>query len=264
MYLRLNGLLPPSAQKKPDRNEEVTVERPAGVIAVAIAFLSGRGVPAGRGTDHAGPARPDFDGRRRTVAGRTRTRGPLHVSSRGGGRRCQLPSGSGGSTGGPAGLAILVTMIGVVLLLPGVSAAILDFRIGQTGLGRAGNDVRVLIVWYLFQEPVREAFVRVYLSARAGSLRQLLEQIVSRAGGICVNSRAKSSRLCASPISTAQVRRAACMDSVSFDSWLGQTSVAARRPPCTGESYSSSSFTSPRAAFAFSTILSCSMPGTAS
>ena len=39
MYLRLNGLLPPIRAKEAGRNEEMTVERPAGVIAVAAAFF---------------------------------------------------------------------------------------------------------------------------------------------------------------------------------------------------------------------------------
>ena len=51
-------------------------------------------------------------------------------------------------------------MIGVVMLLPGVSAAILEFRIDKLVWGGLGTMIRVLIVWYLFQEPVREAFVR--------------------------------------------------------------------------------------------------------
>jgi uncharacterized membrane protein (DUF2068 family) len=55
-------------------------------------------------------------------------------------------------------LAILAAMIGVVLLLPSVSSAMLDFRIGKLVGGGVGTIVRVMVVWYLFQEPVREAF----------------------------------------------------------------------------------------------------------
>ena len=55
-------------------------------------------------------------------------------------------------------LAILAAMIGVVLLLPGVSSAMFDFRIGRLAWEGVGTIVRVIIVWYLFQEPVREAF----------------------------------------------------------------------------------------------------------
>jgi hypothetical protein len=56
-------------------------------------------------------------------------------------------------------LAILVAMIGVVMLLPTVSSAMLDFRIGILASGGLGVIVRTMIVWYLFQEPVGNAFV---------------------------------------------------------------------------------------------------------
>ena len=39
MYLRLNGLLPPIRAKEAGRTQEMTVERPAGVTAVAAAFF---------------------------------------------------------------------------------------------------------------------------------------------------------------------------------------------------------------------------------
>ena len=69
------------------------------------------------------------------------------------------PSGSGGCTGGPGGWRFFVAMIGVVMLLPSVSSADAGFSYRQAGLGRAGNDrFGCMIVWYLFQEPVREAF----------------------------------------------------------------------------------------------------------
>jgi hypothetical protein len=55
-------------------------------------------------------------------------------------------------------LAILVAMIGVVMLLPTVSGAMLDFRIGTLASGGLGVIVRTMIVWYLFQEPVGNAF----------------------------------------------------------------------------------------------------------
>jgi multidrug transporter EmrE-like cation transporter len=55
-------------------------------------------------------------------------------------------------------LAIVAAIIGVVLLLPNVSSAMLDFRIAQLAWSGLGTIVRVMIVWYLFQEPVREAF----------------------------------------------------------------------------------------------------------
>lgn len=55
-------------------------------------------------------------------------------------------------------LAILVAMIGVVMLLPSVSAAMLDFRVGKLAWDGLGTILRVMIVWYLFQEPVAQAF----------------------------------------------------------------------------------------------------------
>jgi hypothetical protein len=55
-------------------------------------------------------------------------------------------------------LAILVALIGVVLLLPSVSSAVLDFRLGKLIWGGLGTIARVMIIWYLFQEPVKEGF----------------------------------------------------------------------------------------------------------
>lgn len=55
-------------------------------------------------------------------------------------------------------LAILIAMIGVVMLLPSVSSAMLDFRIARLAWGGLETILRVMIVWYLFQEPVRSAF----------------------------------------------------------------------------------------------------------
>lgn len=55
-------------------------------------------------------------------------------------------------------LAILIAMIGVVMLLPSVSSAMLDFRIDGLAWGGLGAILRVMIVWYLFQEPVQNAF----------------------------------------------------------------------------------------------------------
>jgi hypothetical protein len=57
-------------------------------------------------------------------------------------------------------LAILVAMIGVVLLLPSVSSAVFDFRMTKLVSGGLGVIVRTMIVWYLFQEPVGNAFAR--------------------------------------------------------------------------------------------------------
>jgi hypothetical protein len=55
-------------------------------------------------------------------------------------------------------LAILAAMTGVILLLPSVSSAMLDFRIGKLFWEGLGTILRVMIVWYLLQEPVGNAF----------------------------------------------------------------------------------------------------------
>ena len=55
-------------------------------------------------------------------------------------------------------LAILTGLIGMVLLLPAVSSAVLDFRITKLVWGGLGVMVRAMIVWYLYQQPIKEAF----------------------------------------------------------------------------------------------------------
>jgi multidrug transporter EmrE-like cation transporter len=55
-------------------------------------------------------------------------------------------------------LAILIAIISVIMLLPSVSSALLDFRIARLAWGGLGTILRVLIVWYLLQEPVHNSF----------------------------------------------------------------------------------------------------------
>ena len=55
--------------------------------------------------------------------------------------------------------AIAVGFIGVVMLVPAVSAAAVDFRASLLW-GGMGIIVRVIIVWYLYQEPVKRAFAK--------------------------------------------------------------------------------------------------------
>jgi multidrug transporter EmrE-like cation transporter len=55
--------------------------------------------------------------------------------------------------------AIVVGFIGVVMLVPAVSAAVADFRVALLW-GGLGIIVRVMIVWYLYQEPIRETFTK--------------------------------------------------------------------------------------------------------
>ncbi len=57
-------------------------------------------------------------------------------------------------------LAMAAAMIGLVLLLPGVSSAVLDFRFGSFAWDGLGVIARALVVWYLCQPAVREAFGR--------------------------------------------------------------------------------------------------------
>ncbi len=53
--------------------------------------------------------------------------------------------------------AIVVALLGMVMLIPTVSAAAVDFRPGLLWSG-LGVVVRMVIVWYLYQAPVTEAF----------------------------------------------------------------------------------------------------------
>lgn len=53
--------------------------------------------------------------------------------------------------------AVIAAMAGVVMLVPSVSAAAVDFR-GSLVWGGLGIMVRVAVVWYLWQGPVNAAF----------------------------------------------------------------------------------------------------------
>ena len=54
--------------------------------------------------------------------------------------------------------AIVAAMIGILMLVPAVSSRVIEFRAGQLIWGGLGVIVRVMIVWYLFQETTRRAF----------------------------------------------------------------------------------------------------------
>ena len=56
--------------------------------------------------------------------------------------------------------AIGIALAGVVALLPDVSSAVVDFRVAKLAWGGLGIVVRAMIVWYLYQAPVAEAFSR--------------------------------------------------------------------------------------------------------
>jgi hypothetical protein len=54
--------------------------------------------------------------------------------------------------------AILVSLFGLVMLVPGVSMAVIQLNPVRLAAGGAGIIVRSAVLWYLFQEPVRERF----------------------------------------------------------------------------------------------------------
>jgi hypothetical protein len=57
--------------------------------------------------------------------------------------------------------AILLAFVGVVMLIPTVSGAVVSLRASPLIFGGTGVIVRVMILWYLFQEPVREAVEKI-------------------------------------------------------------------------------------------------------
>ena len=56
--------------------------------------------------------------------------------------------------------AILLAMIGVVMLVPTVSSAVIGFQVKWLVIGGLGVMLRVMIIWYLYQEPVKEQFIQ--------------------------------------------------------------------------------------------------------
>ena len=54
---------------------------------------------------------------------------------------------------------LVAGFVGALMLVPGVSAAAVDFRAPLLWAG-LGVVIRVAIVWYLFQERVKEAFAK--------------------------------------------------------------------------------------------------------
>lgn len=55
--------------------------------------------------------------------------------------------------------ALAAAFVGAFMLIPGVSAAAVDFHPSLLWSG-LGIVIRVAIVWYLFQEPTKEAFAK--------------------------------------------------------------------------------------------------------
>jgi hypothetical protein len=135
----------------------MTVERPAGVAAVAAAFLLAAAYLSAVGlTMLASPGLVSMAAGAELLGG-LELAGPymfLLMAALG----AVIALGLWRLHRWARWLAILVAMIGVVMLLPTVSRAMLDFRIGTLASGGLGVIVRTMIVWYLFQEPVGDAF----------------------------------------------------------------------------------------------------------
>lgn len=55
-------------------------------------------------------------------------------------------------------LAIVVAIAGLVLLIPNVSNSVLGSRFGPLAWGGLGVIVRAMVIWYLSQPPVQDAF----------------------------------------------------------------------------------------------------------
>jgi len=137
----------------------MTAERPAGVTAVAIAFFLAAAYLLGVGLTML--VRPGLV----SMAAGAGLLGGLELA---GAYMFLLVAGVGLAVG--FGLwrlhrwarwaAILLALIGVVLLIPSVSSAVVFFRLGKLAWGALGVMLRTMIVWYLWQEPVRDAFAR--------------------------------------------------------------------------------------------------------
>jgi hypothetical protein len=64
--------------------------------------------------------------------------------------------------------AMVVAALGVFLLVPAVSSAEVGFQWGSLAWGGLGVIVRVIVIWYLWQEPVRESFEGRFSTDRQG------------------------------------------------------------------------------------------------
>ena len=52
---------------------------------------------------------------------------------------------------------VLVAFIGIVMLVPSVSASAIGLQLGNLAWGGLGIIARVMIVWYLLQEPTQQS-----------------------------------------------------------------------------------------------------------
>jgi hypothetical protein len=55
-------------------------------------------------------------------------------------------------------LAVILAALGIYLLVPSVSSAVVDLRIGSLALGGLQVIARVAVIWYLAQPQVKDAF----------------------------------------------------------------------------------------------------------
>ncbi len=137
--------------------QEIAKERPAGVTAVAIAFLlAGAYLFTVGATMLARPGLISMAAGSELLGG-LELAGPymfLLVAA----VNALIAAGLWKLQGWARWTAILVAMIGVFLVLPSVSSAILDFRFGKLLWSGLGTILRVMIAWYLLQPPVRDAF----------------------------------------------------------------------------------------------------------
>ncbi|MGZ4833919.1 MAG: hypothetical protein ACXVZQ_13395 [Terriglobales bacterium] len=137
--------------------QEIAKERPAGITVVAIAFLlAGAYLFAVGATMLARPGLISMAAGSELLGG-LELAGPymfLLVAAVNG----LIAAGLWKLQGWARWTAILVAMIGVFLVLPSVSSAILDFRFGKLLWSGLGTILRVMIAWYLLQPPVRDAF----------------------------------------------------------------------------------------------------------
>ncbi len=56
-------------------------------------------------------------------------------------------------------LAIVAAAVGLYFLVPAISGAVADLRIGAIALNGAQIIVRVVVIWYLMQQRVADTFV---------------------------------------------------------------------------------------------------------
>jgi hypothetical protein len=57
--------------------------------------------------------------------------------------------------------ALLAAMAGVVQLVPAVSSEVIGFQAAALAWGGLGVIVRIMAIWYLYQEPVKDAFEKI-------------------------------------------------------------------------------------------------------